>query len=316
LAQKRKYELGLKCGIPQGNLLVANIVRINRETLGLGYGFLGVLGFSLTLPATRAAVADFDPIFVGLGRAVVAAVLAMIFLSATRQPLPKGKYWGSLIIVAAGVIFGFPLLSAWAMQQLPASHGAIITGLIPLATAITATIRLGERPSAKFWLASIVGSSAVVLFALVSGSGQIQVADMTLLAAVVAAAIGYAEGGYLAQIMGGWQVICWALVIAAPVLVLPVAITIFQHGLIASSTAWLGFGYVSIISQLVAFFAWYQGMAIGGIARVSQIQLLQPFLTIMFSALLLGEQITPIMFIAAFVVIASVTLGKQALIKR
>jgi drug/metabolite transporter (DMT)-like permease len=295
---------------------VINFTRINRETLGLGYGFIGVLGFSLTLPATRAAVADLDPIFVGLGRAVVAAVLAMIVLWATRQPLPKRKHWRSLIIVAAGVIFGFPLLSAWAMQQLPASHGAIITGLIPLATAITATVRLGERPSAKFWLASLVGSLAVVLFAFVSGSGKIQVADVTLLGAVVAAAISYAEGGYLAQIMGGWQVICWALVIASPILVFPVVVTIFQHELIASPTAWLGFGYVSIISQFVAFFAWYHGMAIGGIARVSQIQLLQPFLTIMFSALLLGEQITPIMFIAAGVVIASVALGKNALIKR
>ena len=293
-----------------------NSTRIKRETLGLGYGFVGVLGFSLTLPATRAAVADLNPIVVGLGRAVVAAVLAMIVLWATRQPLPKRKYWRSLIIVAAGVIFGFPLLSAWAMQQLPASHGAIIIGLIPLATAITATVRVGERPSAKFWLASIVGSLAVVLFTFVSGSGEIQVADVTLLGAVVAAAISYAEGGYLAQIMGGWQVICWALVIASPVLVFPVAIAIFQHGLIASPTAWLGFGYVSIISQFVAFFAWYHGMAIGGIARVSQMQLLQPFLTIMFSALLLGEQITPIMFIAAGVVIASVAFGKNALIKR
>jgi drug/metabolite transporter (DMT)-like permease len=293
-----------------------NIYRINPETLGLGYGFLGMLGFSLTLPATRAAVAELDPTFVGLGRAVVAGVLAMIVLWATHQPLPSRKHWGSLLIIAAGVILGFPLLSAWAMQQLPATHGAVITGLIPLATAIAATVRVGERPSPKFWLASIVGSVTVVLFTFISSAGQIQKADLALLGAVVAAAIGYAEGGRLARILGGWQIICWALVIAAPVLVIPVAYTVFQHGLVASPTAWLGFSYVSIFSQLLAFFAWYHGMSIGGIARVSQIQLLQPFLTIVFSGLLLGEQITPLMLAVCGIVIASIALGKQALIER
>jgi drug/metabolite transporter (DMT)-like permease len=292
------------------------IRNINPETLGLGCGFLGVLGFSLTLPATRAAVADFDPTFVGLGRAVVAGVLAMIVLWVTRQPLPLSKHWGSLLIITAGVVLGFPLLSAWAMQQLPATDGAVIIGLVPLVTAIAATLKGRERPSQKFWFASIFGSTTVVLFAFTSGTGQIQGADLLLLGAVGAAAIGYAEGGHLAQILGGWQVICWALVIAFPILLIPVTYTVFQHGLVASPTAWLGFSYVSIFSQFLAFFAWYHGMSIGGVARVSQIQLLQPFLTIIFSGLLLGEQITPLMLLVSGVVIASIAVGKQALIER
>ncbi|MBH8551493.1 DMT family transporter [Nostocaceae cyanobacterium CENA357] len=294
----------------------SNIYPINPETLGLAYGFLGVLGFSLTLPATRAAVADFDPTFVGLGRAVVAAVLAMIVLWATHQPLPHSKHWGSLLIITVGVVLGFPLLSAWAMQQLPATHGAVIIGLIPLATAIAVTVKGRERPSLKFWFASIFGSTTVVLFAFTSSTGQIQGADLVLLGAVIAAAIGYAEGGRLAHILGGWQVICWALVIAFPILLIPVTYTVFQHGLVASPTAWLGFSYVSIFSQFLAFFAWYHGMSIGGVARVSQIQLLQPFLTIVFSGLFLGEEITPLMLVVSGIVIASIVLGKQALIER
>lgn len=289
---------------------------INSETLGLAYGFCGVLGFSLTLPATRAAVADLDPIVVGLGRALVAAMLAALLLRATRQKRPSAKQLKSLLIVAFGVILGFPLLSAWAMQQLPAAHGAVITGILPLATAIAGTIRSGDRPSRGFWIASITGSMTVIVFAIISGAGQPQTADLALIGASVAAAIGYAEGGRLAQVMGGWQVISWALVLAAPFVVLPVLVATLQQGLVASPTAWLGFGYVSVISQFFAFFAWYQGLAIGGVARVSQIQLLQPFLTILASALLLGEAIAPLTIGTATLVVATVALGKKAVIER
>lgn len=287
------------------------IAKINQDSLGLGYGFLGVLSFSLTLPATRVAVADFDPTFVGLGRAVVAGFLAMIVLWITRQPIPPRKLWGSLLIVAAGVILGFPLLSAWAMQRHGAAYGAVITGLIPLVTAIFATFRGKERPSLKFWIASIFGSGTIILFAYFSGGGNYQVADITLLGAVLAAAIGYAEGGRLAKILGGWQVICWALVLTTPVLLIPITQTILEHGLTATPSAWLGFAYVSIISQFLGFFAWYHGMSLVGVAKVSQIQLLQPFLTIIFSAFLLKEQITPTMLVAASIVIACVAFGRR-----
>lgn len=289
---------------------------VDSETLGLGYGFLGVLCFSLTLPATRVAVADLDPSIVGIGRAIVAAVLAIALLWITRQPIPNRQHWKSLAVVAGGVIVGFPLLSAMAMQQLPASHAAVVNGILPLATAIAATIRVGERPSMRFWIASFVGSATVILFAAISGAGHIQSADILLIIAGVAAAFSYAEGGRLAQFMGGWQTICWALVLAAPFLILPVAIAVWQHGLNASPTAWLGFAYVSIISQFLAFFAWYQGLAKGGVARVGQIQLLQPFLTIFASALLLGEKITFMTVVAAVLVVATVALGKSATVKR
>ena len=288
----------------------------NAESRGLLYGFIGVACFSLTLPATRTAVAALDPTFVGLGRAVVAAVPAGLLLLATRQRFPARRYWRSLLVVVAGVIVGFPLLSALALGQLPAAHGAIVTGLLPLSSAIAGALRAGDRPSRAFWLASLAGSGVVVAFAILSGGGAPQAADLLLLVAVAAAGMGYAEGARLARELGAWQVICWALVIAAPLLLLPVALAAWQHGLAAPPSAWLGFAYVSLISQFLAFFAWYHGLAIGGVARVGQLQLFQPFMTIAASALLLGESITPLMLAAAVLVFAAVALGRRAAIAR
>jgi drug/metabolite transporter (DMT)-like permease len=289
---------------------------VDQELIGLGYGFLGVLGFSLTLPATRVAVTYLDPTVVGLGRALVAAVLAAALLWLTGQRRPSRAQFGGLAIVAAGVILGFPFLSAWALRRVPAAHGAIVLGLMPLATSFAAMLRAGERPSRGFWAASAVGSLVVVGFAASMGAGQLQMADLALLGGVAAAALGYAEGGRLAREMGGWQVICWALVLAAPVLALPVAVVALQTGLAAPPVAWLGFGYVAVISQLLAFFAWYRGLAMGGIARVGQVQLLQPFLTIVASALLLGEPLTALMLGAALAVVVSVAVGRRAAVSR
>ena len=286
--------------------------RIDCETVGLIYGFLGVLTFSLTLPATRLAVIDLDATVVGLGRGLVAALLSATLLKITRQPLPARRHLPSLLTIAAGVIIGFPLLSAWAMRWLPASHGAIVLGLLPLATAIAGVFRAGDRPSSAFWCFSSVGSAVVVLFAIIMGGGHLQMADFALLGAVAAAAIGYAEGGRLARELGGWQVICWALVLSAPVLAVPVGLTVVQHGLHASLASWLGFGYVSIFSMFLGFFAWYHGLAIGGVARVGQIQLLQPFLTLIASALWLHEPITWLTVGTAFIVVTVVALGKKA----
>ena len=293
-----------------------SITNANNETIGLIYGFLGVLGFSGTLPATRIAVTNLDPTVVGLGRAIVAGTLAMVLLRLTRQPIPHRQYWGSLVIIVGGVIIGFPLLSAWAMQQLPASHGAIVTGILPLATAIVATFRMGERPSIGFWIASFFGSLTIISFALIEGNGSIKFADIVLIIAVIAAAFGYAEGGQLSKILGGWQVICFALVLSIPILIIPVGLVILQNGISASASAWFGFGYVSIISMFLSFFAWYRGLAIGGIARVSQVQLLQPFLSILFSAVFLKEKITLLMVFTAIIVIVSVAIGKRQPIER
>jgi drug/metabolite transporter (DMT)-like permease len=290
--------------------VVQMIRNLDAETIGMGYGFVGVLAFSLTVPATRFAVAALDPTIVGLGRALVAAALAAALLVATRQPWPTRAQIGRLLIVASGVILGFPFLSAWALRQVPATHGAIMIGLLPLATAFVATVRGGERPSRRFWLASLAGSAAVVGYAIVIGAGGLHAADLALLAAVAAGAVGYAEGGRLARTIGGWQVISWALVLAAPLISVPVALAAWRHGLDAPAAAWAGFAYVAVISQFLGFFAWYRGLALGGVARVSQLQLLQPFLTLAASAFLLGERLTPLTIVVALIVVVAVAVGR------
>ena len=277
---------------------------------------VAVMAFSLTLPATRVAVGELDPVFVGLGRSVVASVIALLILVFARPRLPTRTQWHGLIVVALGVVVGFPLLTAWAMQRVPASHGAILLGLLPLATATAGALRAKERPSRGFWIVGIVGSALVVIFALISGAGKPTFADLALLAAVLAAALGYAEGGRLAQTLGGWQVICWALVLAAPFLLVPVAVVGLPVGVPISLNAWLAFAYVALMSQLFGFFIWYRALALGGIARVSQLQLLQPFLTLFAAGLLLGERVTPLMMAFAVAVVASVAVGKKMPVQR
>lgn len=283
----------------------------SREKLGLLLGLCGVAGFSVTLPATRLAVAYLDPTLVGLGRSLVAGMLAATLLWLTRQPLPSRAQAKSLALAAAGVIVGFPLLSSWAMQSLPAAHGAILVALLPLFTAVAGALRTGERPSTGFWLTSLAGSMLVVAFAVFNGAQSWQGADAVLILASLAAAVGYAEGGRLARTMGGWQVICWALVIAAPFLLLPVTWAFLRHGAEAPLQAWLGFAYVSVVSQLAAFFLWYQGLAWGGVVRVSQVQLLQPFMTFGVAALLLGETVTPAMIAFALAVATAIAVGRR-----
>lgn len=283
----------------------------SRETLGLLLGLCGVIGFSVTLPATRLAVAHLDPTLVGLGRSLVAGILAAVLLRTTRQSLPSRAQFKGLAVTAAGVIVGFPLLSSWAMQSLPAAHGAILLAILPLFTAVAGALRTGDRPSSGFWLASLAGSGLVAIFAVYGGAGGWQGADAVLILASLAAAVGYAEGGRLARAMGGWQVICWALVIAAPLLLPPVIIAFLRHGAEAPLQSWLGFAYVSVVSQLLAFFLWYQGLALGGVVRVSQVQLLQPFMTLGVAALLLGETVTPAMLAFALAVVVTVAVGRR-----
>jgi drug/metabolite transporter (DMT)-like permease len=282
-----------------------------QRRTGLLYGFVGVASFSLTLPATRVAVAALDPVFVGLGRAVVAAALAAIALAVARAPWPGRALVPRLAIVAAGVVVGFPLFSAWAMRSVPAAHGAVVVGLLPLATALAAAWIAHERPSRTFWACAAFGSVVVAGFALWQGGGAPQPGDALLVLAVAAAAIGYAEGGRLARTLPGWQVICWALVFAAPLVAIPAALAVDARLLTAPPAAWAGFAYVSVVSMFLGFFAWYRGLAQGGIAAVGQVQLLQPFLTIFASALLLGERIDAATFVAAGLVIASIALGRR-----
>jgi drug/metabolite transporter (DMT)-like permease len=287
----------------------------NDELQGLVYGCIGVAIFSLTLPATRMAVTGFDPIFVGLGRSIGAAVLSLMLLLVTRSAMPPIRFLPNFCVVVAGVIIGFPLLSAIAMRDAPASHGAVIVGLLPLFTALGGVWRAGERPSRKFWCFASLGSALVLCFAIVSGGGAMRWSDLALLAAVMLAGIGYAEGAVLARKFGSWQVICWALVLAAPIL-LPI---VWQHAppdwRSIPPRAAIGFLYVTVFSMFLGFFAWYRGLALGGIARVGQIQLLQPFLTIAASAIGLGEPLTFTTLGFAIGVIICVALGRQAQVK-
>ncbi len=285
--------------------------RVSQETLGMLLGILGVVGFSATLPATRVAVHYLDPLIVGLGRALVAAVCAALMLWLTRQSRPTTAQIKGLMIVALGVIIGFPLFSAIALQQLPAAHSAVIVAILPLLTAVVGALRMRQRPSRQFWLMSMVGSSLVLMFAFSNGMQGLQLADGILLLACLAAAFGYVEGGRLAREMGGWQVICWALVLIAPFLLAPVGWSLYQHGFDAPLSGWLAFFYVSLVSQLLAFFLWYQGMAMAGVVRVSQMQLLQPFMTLLVAAVILDETVTLSMICFALAVVAAVAFGRR-----
>lgn len=275
-------------------------------------GLLGVVCFSLTLPSTRIAVEYFGPTVVGLGRTVVAAILVAVVLIIRKEKLPTPQQFKSLLIVAAGAVLGFPLLTSWAMESLPVSHGSVELALLPLATAGFAMFRAKEIPSRKFWISSFIGSSAVIMYALHLGIGQLQFADLALLVSVIILGLSYAEGGILAKELGSWQVIAWAIMIGAPFFIIPVGLNLSTEMFHAPIQAWVSFIYLAVVSQFLAYVAWYSGMAMGGIARVSQIQYLQPFLMILFAAVFLNESITLFTIVIAVIVVFSVILGKNA----
>ena len=291
----------------------------SRETQGMLLGLVGVIIFSLTLPMTHVVVQEFSPILNGLGRALAAAVPAAALLAWRRERLPNRAQIKGLAVTALGVIVAFPVFSAWAMKTVPASHGALVNGLQPLFVAIYAAWLSRERPSPAFWVSAAVGSALVIGYALHNGGGELQAGDLFMLAAVAVGALGYAEGARVARELGGWQTICWALVLAAPILVLPVGWLGWQqhvaHPAPFALRTWLAFGYVALFSQFVGFFAWYAGLAMGGIARVGQVQLLQIFFTIAFASLFFGETVAPSTWLFAAAVIATVTLGRKAAVR-
>ncbi len=286
------------------------------ETRGLAWGFVGVVAFSLTLPATRAAVLALDPWFVALGRACVAGLIAAPVLALTRSRRPTAAEWRFLALSALGVVFGFPILMTWALTRVPAAHGAVVLAILPLATAAAAAWVAHERPSAGFWIAAAAGSLAVVAFVLRAGGGALEAADGALLGAVACAALGYALGARAARTLGGWPAISWTLVLCLPALLPVAALTAPRELAAIPAQAWIGFLYVAVVSQYVGFFAWYHGLARGGIARVGQLQLLQPFLTIAASALWLHERIEPSLVAFAAVVVAIVAVGRRMPVAR
>jgi drug/metabolite transporter (DMT)-like permease len=269
-------------------------VVLPRDHSGLWWGLVGVAAFSFTVPFTKIAVAGLSPLFIGSGRAVVAAVLAAFALTLTRQRFPRGVQWARLAVVAAGVVVGFPLLTSFALTTTPASHGAVVIALLPAATATAAVLRARERPPIAFWLITGVGALAAIVFASIQsgGFGQLHSADLLLLGAVMAAAIGYAEGGLLARELGPWQTVSWALVLASPLMVFLTMFSVSQQPPSATPVQWAAFAYLGVVSMFLGFFAWYRGLAIGPMAQVSQIQLIQPVLTICWAGLLLGEALT------------------------
>ena len=285
---------------------------MNDETKGMILGILGVISFGLTLPATRFIIPYFEPIFIGLGRAVIASVVAAILLIITKQSRPNRYQFYQLIAVASGVVIGFPIFSAWAMQTVPASHGGVVLGVLPLATAVTAAVISNEKPSVGFWICGLAGSAIVILYALVEGFGSFQFGDLLLIGAIVSAAMGYALGGKLSKELGGWQVICWALVISFPFIVIPAWLQFPQINLDSLPlSVLLSFLYLALVSQLFGFFLWNKGLALGGISRVSQTQLLQPFITLVASAYLINETVDLQTIVFAVLVIVTVGIGKK-----
>ncbi len=288
-----------------------------EEIRGLWLGTLGVVIFALTLPMTRLAVGtpehpQMSGLFIALGRALVASVLSIGFLVATRAPLPRRADWWPLAITSAGVVFGFPLFTSVAMRYVEAVHASVIVGVLPLATAAVGALLHRQRPSTGFWACAVLGSGLVVAFAMLrSGSAGLSIhpADALLLAAMGCAAVGYGYGAQLSQRMRPEHVICWALVIALPI-TLPGAMLTWPQAAVAPS-AWWAFSYVAVFSMWLGFFAWYRGLAIGGTVRVSQVQLIQPFTSMLFAVPLLGESLDAVTVGFSLAVIATVFIGKK-----
>ena len=283
---------------------------------GVLWGLLGILTFSFTLPFTRIAVATINPFFMTTGRAALAALFALIVFAVVRPQRPNKNHVIRLIIVAAGVVIGFPLFTSLALQSVPSAHGTVVIALLPTVTALFVVIRSGERPSFLFWGASIAGAIAVIAFlALSNGFSGFSLPDIFLVLAVISAAIGYTEGGLLSRELGSWQTICWALIISLPVMAPLTAVNFVIAPLSHDPIAWLCFLYTALFSMFLGFFAWYRGLAIGPMTSVSQVQLSQPVFTLMWSTLILGEVLTPEILIGGAVIIALAFIAVRARVK-
>lgn len=269
-------------------------------------GLLGVVIFSGSLPATRVAVLDMDPFFLTFLRASIAGILAVMLIFGFREKRPHASHLIPLVIVALGVVIGFPLLTAMALQHVTSAHSIVFLGLLPLTTATFGVLRGGERPKLAFWIFSVIGSLLVMGFALSQGASVSLTGDLLMLSAVIACGLGYAEGAKLTRVLGGWQVISWALIISLPFMLIASLLTMPSTFSGIGISAWVSLGYVSLFSMLIGFIFWYKGLAIGGIAAVGQLQLLQPFFGLGLSATLLHETVSPLMVLITLGVILCV----------
>lgn len=284
---------------------------MRARTDGWWSGLCGVVIFSGSLPATRLAVGGFEPLFLTSARAVIAALLGAALLRALRQSRPGRGDLASLAVVALGVVVGFPLLTALALQRVTSAHSVVFIGLLPLATAIFGVLRGGERPKPVFWLFSGLGSLCVAGFALFQSGGGSLDGDLLMVLAIVLCGLGYAEGATLSRRLGGWQVISWALVLAFPVMAAVALATLPAVWSGVDGAAWAGLAYVSVFSMLIGFVFWYRGLVLGGIAGVGQLQLLQPFFGLALAGLLLGEPVAWTMVAATGLVVLCVAGAKR-----
>ena len=286
----------------------------SRERLGLSLGFIGMTIFGGTLPATRLAVSQIDPIALTSLRTAIAGLCSLVLLVVLRRPLPPRALWPQLALTMLCVAVLFPLLMSMGMQTVDASHGGVVLGILPIATALVAVAITHERPRPLFWIASVAGAALVIAFSLRQGGGAFSTGDLLLFAAVAVSAIGYAFSGRLTSQMPGWEVISWVLVIALPLSIPAAGLTMPQDINQVDLKPWLGLLYVALFSQWIGFFAWNAGMAMGGIARVSQIQLLQPFVTFALAAFFNDETITLqiLLFAAAVVVTVAISTRTRA----
>lgn len=289
---------------------------MNKETKGMLIGFIGILVFSLTLPVSKITVVSFNPYFIAFGRAALAGLVALTYLSYKQAPLPSKTDLGKFAVIALGVVFGFPIFTTVAMKEGSSSHGAVILGMMPLATTVIGVIRFKERPSIGFWLVSLLGAGLVMVYALLKSSGSFTYIDGLLVLGGICACVGYVEGGELSRKMNPRMVISWALVISLPINIIATYFTFSSTYWGVDVIAWTSFVYLSIFPMYLGFFFWYEGLAIGGIARVSQVQLIQPFCTLLASSFLLGDHLTAMNLVFAFLVVSTVILSKRMLVKR
>lgn len=284
---------------------------MHASTRGWISGFIGVAIFSGSLPATRMAVLGLDPLFVTSARAALAGLLALVVLGFSRKVWPTRAEWRTLVLVALCIVLGFPLFTALALRSITSAHSLVFIGLLPMATAIFATWLGGERPSKAFWAFALLGAAAVAGFALSQDSTAYLVADAMMLAAIISCGYGYAEGARLSRRLGNWQLICWVLVLSLPFSLLMTILLLPGVDQAAGWTAWAGLAYVGVFSMLVGFVFWYRGLALGGVAAVGQLQLLQPFLGLLLAAALLGEAVTWPMVAVTLLVVGCVVGAKR-----
>ena len=279
-------------------------------------GFIGILIFSLTLPVSKIAILSFNPYFIAFGRACLAGLVALAYLVYKQASFPSKTDLVKFIVIALGVVFGFPIFTTVAMKEGSSSHGAVILGMMPLATTVIGVLRFKERPSLGFWLVSLLGAALVIIYALLKSAGSFTYIDGLLVLGGICACIGYVEGGELSRKMNPRAVISWALVISLPINIVMSYLLFDSAYWNADVIAWTTFVYLSLFPMFLGFFFWYEGLAVGGIARVSQVQLIQPFCTLLAASIFLGDHLTLMNMVFAFLVVSTVILSKKMLVKR